>query len=59
MTNTKANKNVERCLTCSKPLTKVGRNGNYRCCNPACRVVFVRKDDDRKSKLPNRSRWTG
>ena len=59
MTDTKANKNVERCPTCRKSLTKVGRNGNSRCCNPACPVVFVRSDDDKKSKLPSRSRRRG
>ena len=59
MTDTKANKNVERCPTCRKPLTKVGRNGKFRCCNPACPVVFVGRDGDKKSKLPGRSRWRG
>ena len=59
MTDTKANKNVERCTTCRKPLTKVGRNGKSRCCNPECPVVFVRRDDAKKSKLPSRSRWRG
>jgi len=53
--NKKANKNAEKCPTCQKTLAKVGRNGKFRCSNPGCSVVFVRKDDDRKSKLL--SRW--
>jgi hypothetical protein len=59
MTDTKANKNGERCPTCRKLLTKVGRNGKFRCCNPACPLVFVEKDDDKKSKLSSRSRLRG
>jgi tRNA(Ile2) C34 agmatinyltransferase TiaS len=53
--NKKANRNAENCPACRKRLTKIGRNGKFRCSNPKCSVVFVRKDDDRKSKLL--SRW--
>jgi ssDNA-binding Zn-finger/Zn-ribbon topoisomerase 1 len=59
MTDTKANKTVEMCPTCRKPLAKVGPNGKFRCCYPACPVVFVERDDNKKSKLPSRSRWRG
>jgi hypothetical protein len=55
MTDTKANKNAEGCPTCRKPLTKVGHNGKSRCRNPACPVVFVGRDDNRR-KLPSGSR---
>ena len=54
MMNAKANKNVEECPTCRKRLARVGRNGKFRCSNPNCSVVFVRKDDDREGKLLRR-----
>jgi len=49
MMNAKANKNVEECPTCRKRLARVGRNGKFRCSNPKCSVIFVRKDNDRES----------
>ncbi len=57
MTDTKANKNAEKCPTCRKPVTKVGHAGKLRCCNPECPVVFVRRDDYRESELLSGSRW--
>ena len=54
MMNAKSNKNVEECPTCRKRLVRVGRNGKFRCSNPNCSVVFVRKDNDRGSKLLRR-----
>jgi hypothetical protein len=59
MTDTKTNKNAEKCPTCRKLLTKVGRTGKFRCSNPECLVVFVRRDGDKKRKLYSRSRWRG
>jgi len=50
-TDMKANKNTENCPTCGKPLTKVGITGKFRCSNPRCPVVFVGRDDDRKSRF--------
>ena len=50
MTDTKAKKNAEKCPTCGKPLTKVGNTGKFRCSNPDCLVVFVGRDDYRRSK---------
>jgi len=44
MMNEKANKDADKCPTCGKRLTKVGRNGKSRCSNPGCRVIFVRKE---------------
>jgi len=55
MMNKKANKNVEKCPTCGKPLVKVGRNGKFRCSNPGCPVIFAGSDDDRKGKFSSRS----
>ncbi len=54
MMDTKANKNAEKCPTCGKPLAKVGRTGRFRCSNPECLVIFVRRDDCRKSKFRSR-----
>jgi hypothetical protein len=45
MAHTKAKKSAEKCPTCRKPVTKVGHAGKFRCCNPGCPVVFVRRDD--------------
>ena len=59
MMDMKANKNAEKCPTCRKPLAKVGHASKFRCSNPECPVVFVRRDDDKKSELPSRSRWRG
>lgn len=59
MTDMKANKNAEQCPTCSKPLTKVGRAGKFRCSNPQCLVVFVRRDDAIRSEFRTGSRWRG
>jgi ssDNA-binding Zn-finger/Zn-ribbon topoisomerase 1 len=55
MKDTRANKNGEKCPTCTKPLTKVGRTGKFRCSNPQCSVIFVRRDDGRRSKSLSRS----
>lgn len=49
MIDMKANRNDENCPTCSKRLVKVGRNGKFRCSNPHCSVIFVKKHNDRKS----------
>jgi predicted RNA-binding Zn-ribbon protein involved in translation (DUF1610 family) len=57
MKDTKANKNVENCPTCGKPVTKIGHAGKFRCCNPECPVVFVRRDDYGESQFLSRSRW--
>jgi hypothetical protein len=59
MTDMNANKNAEQCPACRKPLTKVGSTGKFRCSNPQCSVVLVRRDGDRKSKFGGRSRWRG
>jgi tRNA(Ile2) C34 agmatinyltransferase TiaS len=57
--DTKASKNGERCPTCRKPMANVGRTGRFRCSNPKCRVVFVTRDDDRRSGFRSRGRWRG
>ena len=57
MTDTKANKDTGKCPTCRKPLTKVGHAGKFRCCNPECPVVFMRRDEYWKSEFRSRSRW--
>ena len=59
MIKRKADKNAEKCPACRKPLAKVGHNGRFRCSNPECPVVFVRREDDGKSKFSSRSRWRG
>jgi uncharacterized Zn finger protein (UPF0148 family) len=51
MINKKTNKNAEKCPTCRKPLAKVGHTGKFRCSNPKCSVIFVKRYNDRKSKL--------
>jgi len=57
MTHTKPNENAEKCPTCRKPVTKVGHTGKFRCCNPECPVVFVRRDVYGESEFQSRSRW--
>jgi tRNA(Ile2) C34 agmatinyltransferase TiaS len=57
MMDAKADRDGQKCPTCRKPLAKVGRSDKFRCSNPGCPVVFVRTDDDRKTKFRSRSRW--
>jgi len=59
MMDKKTSKNTEKCPACRKSLARVGRNGKFRCSNPRCSVVFVRLDNDKKSKSRSGSRWSG
>ncbi len=51
MMNKKAIKNADKCPTCGKRLAKVGRNGKFRCSNPECRVIFVRRNEYIESRF--------